>query len=37
MQNLGLGNATDPLTSLCAPEVYSIPMVLLIGWSEIHI
>ena len=32
MQNLGLGNATDPLTSLCAPEVYSIPMVLLIGW-----
>ena len=32
MQNSGLGNAINPLLSLCDPEVYSIPMVLLIGW-----
>ncbi len=32
MQNSGIGNATDPLTSLCPKTVYSIPMVLLIGW-----
>ena len=32
MQNSGIGNATDPLTSLCPNSVYSIPMMLLIGW-----
>ena len=32
MQNSGLGNAVNPLTSLTHQDVYSIPMVLLIGW-----
>lgn len=32
LQNSGLGNMVNPLTSLADPEVYSIPMVLLIGW-----
>jgi phosphonopyruvate decarboxylase len=32
MQNSGLGNAMNPLISLADPEVYAIPMVLLIGW-----
>ncbi|MFC2087938.1 thiamine pyrophosphate-binding protein, partial [Bacteroidota bacterium] len=32
MQNSGLGNAINPLISLTSKEVYSIPMVLLIGW-----
>jgi phosphonopyruvate decarboxylase len=32
MQNSGLGNALNPLTSLVDPEVYGIPMLLLIGW-----
>lgn len=32
MQNSGLGNAVNPLLSLCDPSVYSIPMLLLIGW-----
>ena len=32
MQNSGLGNAVNPLLSLCDPDVYSIPMLLLIGW-----
>jgi len=32
MQNSGLGNAVNPLTSLADPEVYSVPMLLLIGW-----
>ncbi|HWL54497.1 MAG TPA: phosphonopyruvate decarboxylase [Chthoniobacteraceae bacterium] len=32
LQNSGLGNLVNPLTSLADPEVYSIPMVLLIGW-----
>ena len=31
-QNSGLGNAINPLLSLADPEVYSIPMILLIGW-----
>ncbi|MFB6341511.1 phosphonopyruvate decarboxylase [Saccharicrinis sp. FJH62] len=31
-QNSGLGNATNPLLSLASEGVYSIPMVLLIGW-----
>jgi phosphonopyruvate decarboxylase len=32
MQNSGLGNAINPLLSLCDPKVYSIPVLLLIGW-----
>jgi phosphonopyruvate decarboxylase len=32
MQNSGLGNAINPLTSLVDTDVYSIPMLLLIGW-----
>jgi phosphonopyruvate decarboxylase len=32
MQNSGLGNAINPLLSLCDREVYSIPMILMIGW-----
>jgi len=32
MQNSGLGNTVNPLLSLADEKVYSIPMVLLIGW-----
>jgi len=32
MQNSGEGNATNPLVSLADPDVYSIPMLLIIGW-----
>ncbi len=32
MQNSGLGNAINPLTSLMDAEVYGIPALLLIGW-----
>ena len=32
MQNSGLGNIVNPLLSLSDPEVYSIPMLLMIGW-----
>ena len=32
LQNSGLGNAINPLLSLADPDVYSIPMLLLIGW-----
>jgi phosphonopyruvate decarboxylase len=32
MQNSGIANAMNPLLSLTNREVYSIPMVLLIGW-----
>ncbi|MCJ7801535.1 MAG: phosphonopyruvate decarboxylase [Candidatus Marinimicrobia bacterium] len=32
MQNSGIGNAINPLLSLADPEVYSIPMLILIGW-----
>jgi len=32
MQNSGLGNAVNPLTSLVNQEVYSIPLLLIIGW-----
>lgn len=32
LQNSGLGNMVNPLLSLADPEVYAIPMVLLIGW-----
>lgn len=32
MQNSGLGNAVNPLTSLADPAVYGIPMLLMVGW-----
>ncbi len=32
MQNSGEGKAVNPLASLCDPEVYSIPVILMIGW-----
>jgi len=32
LQNSGLGNTVNPLLSLCSPKVYSIPVLLLIGW-----
>lgn len=32
MQNSGMGNALNPLVSLADKHVYSVPMVLLIGW-----
>mgnify|MGYP000880165967 CR=1 FL=1 len=32
MQNSGLGNAVNPITSLADPEVYGIPVVYMIGW-----
>ena len=32
MQNSGLGNAVNPLTSLTSPLVYGIPLLLLVGW-----
>ncbi|MBF0104001.1 MAG: phosphonopyruvate decarboxylase [Deltaproteobacteria bacterium] len=31
MQNAGLGKTVNPLMSLCDPEVYSVPMLLMIG------
>ncbi len=32
MQNSGIGNAVNPLLSLVDPQVYRIPLVLVIGW-----
>lgn len=32
MQNSGLGNTVNPVTSLINKEVYDIPMLMLIGW-----
>ena len=32
LQNSGLGNLVNPLVSLASPDVYGIPMLLLIGW-----
>lgn len=32
MQNSGLGNTVNPLLSLADSDVYSIPMMLMIGW-----
>ncbi|WP_363178156.1 phosphonopyruvate decarboxylase [Vulcanococcus sp.] len=32
MQNSGLGNAINPITSLADKRVYAVPMVLMIGW-----
>ena len=32
MQNSGIGNAVNPLLSLCDSDVYSIPMIVMVGW-----
>lgn len=32
LQNSGLGNIVNPLMSLAVPSVYSIPMLLFVGW-----
>ena len=32
MQNSGEGNAVNPLLSLADPDVYGIPMLLIVGW-----
>ena len=32
MQNSGLGNAINPLISICHSKVYAIPLILMIGW-----
>lgn len=32
LQNSGLGNIINPLTSLADKEMYGVPMILLIGW-----
>jgi len=32
LQNSGLGNVVNPILSLADTEVYSIPMILLVGW-----
>lgn len=32
MQNSGFGNALNPLLSLADPQVYGVPMVLMVGW-----
>jgi phosphonopyruvate decarboxylase len=32
LQNSGLGNAVNPVTSLADPQVYGVPIIFLIGW-----
>jgi phosphonopyruvate decarboxylase len=32
LQNSGLGNLVNPLLSICSSKVYSIPVLLIIGW-----
>lgn len=32
LQNSGLGNTVNPLVSLADPDVYALPMLLVIGW-----
>jgi phosphonopyruvate decarboxylase len=32
LQNSGLGNAVNPLVSLADPNIYAVPMILLLGW-----
>lgn len=32
LQNSGLGNAVNPLTSLVDPLVYGVPLILMMGW-----
>ena len=36
LQNSGLGNIVNPYTSLLHPNVYRIPVLLLIGWRGIN-
>ena len=33
MQNSGLSNALNPLISIANKKVYSIPLILIIGWN----
>lgn len=32
LQNSGLGNIVNPIMSLASPSVYSVPMLILLGW-----
>lgn len=32
MQNSGIGNAVNPLLSLCDPMIFSLPLLMFIGW-----
>ena len=32
MQNSGLGNIINPIASLAHPDVYGIPLILVVGW-----
>ena len=32
LQNSGLGNTLNPIMSLMHPKVYSIPMLMMVGW-----
>lgn len=32
LQNSGIGNCVNPLVSLCDPQVYDIPLFLVVGW-----
>lgn len=32
LQNSGLGNTVNPLTSLADPDVYGVPLLLMVGW-----
>ena len=32
LQNSGLGNIVNPVTSLADPDVYQVPMLVMIGW-----
>ena len=32
LQNSGFGNTVNPLLSLADPDVYGVPMILLVGW-----
>lgn len=32
LQNSGLGNTVNPLVSMTSREVYSMPLLLLVGW-----
>lgn len=32
LQNSGLGNTVNPLLSLASPEVYGVPMLVMLGW-----
>jgi phosphonopyruvate decarboxylase len=36
LQNSGLGNIVNPYTSLLHPDVYGIPVLLLIGWRGLN-